>query len=214
MLTENIWFVWSETSYSGDERRCYRCGTMNNERTNIEDRATQPMEAGGWVSQYMSDSAWKSTFLNWRSSKKFIIEWVAYFDISTHPISSFPPSELFVLAPTAPLYITMCPWRSTSLLVLLVLTGSLGSIFSSGSLFSLTSLETVLHSNSHNLAECIQLTSVLYCPVLGDIDNVHSFQYVNFLTAPLLKTRPYTETRHLHVVQPCIIWSGTKMRGY
>ena len=27
MLTENIWFVWSETSYSGDERRCYRCGT-------------------------------------------------------------------------------------------------------------------------------------------------------------------------------------------
>ena len=31
LLTENIWFVWSETSYSGDERRCYRCGTNNNE---------------------------------------------------------------------------------------------------------------------------------------------------------------------------------------
>ena len=31
ILTENIWFVWSETLYSGDERRCYRCGT--NERT-------------------------------------------------------------------------------------------------------------------------------------------------------------------------------------
>ena len=44
ILTENIWFVWSETSYSGDERRC-------NERTNTEDRATQPMEAGAWVSQ-------------------------------------------------------------------------------------------------------------------------------------------------------------------
>ena len=27
ILTENIWFVWSETSYSGDERRRYRCGT-------------------------------------------------------------------------------------------------------------------------------------------------------------------------------------------
>ena len=27
ILTENKWFVWSETSYSGDERRCYRCGT-------------------------------------------------------------------------------------------------------------------------------------------------------------------------------------------
>ena len=35
ILTENIWFVWSETSYSGDERRCYRCGTNEqlNERT-------------------------------------------------------------------------------------------------------------------------------------------------------------------------------------
>ena len=29
ILTENIWFVWSETSYCGDERRCYRCGTNN-----------------------------------------------------------------------------------------------------------------------------------------------------------------------------------------
>ena len=46
----DIWFVWSETSYSIDERRCYRCGT-NNERPNSEDRATQPMDVGGWVSQ-------------------------------------------------------------------------------------------------------------------------------------------------------------------
>ena len=27
MLEENIWVVWSETSCSGDERRCDRCGT-------------------------------------------------------------------------------------------------------------------------------------------------------------------------------------------
>ena len=33
ILTENIWFVWSRTSYSGDKWRCYRCGTTN-ERTN------------------------------------------------------------------------------------------------------------------------------------------------------------------------------------
>ena len=46
ILTENIKFVWSETSYSGDERRCNGCGTTN-EQTNIEDRATQPMEDGG-----------------------------------------------------------------------------------------------------------------------------------------------------------------------
>ena len=44
--TENIWFVCSETSYGGDERRCYQCGT-NDRQPNIEDRDTQPMEAGG-----------------------------------------------------------------------------------------------------------------------------------------------------------------------
>ena len=57
ILTENIWFVCLETSNSGDERRCHGCGTTNNRTT--EDRATQPMEAGGWVSQY-----W------WRTGKK------------------------------------------------------------------------------------------------------------------------------------------------
>ena len=50
--TKNIWFVWSETSYSGDEKRCYRCVTNNKQQTTTEDRATQPMEAGGWVSQF------------------------------------------------------------------------------------------------------------------------------------------------------------------
>ena len=35
ILTENIWFVWSETSFSGDERWCHGCGTTNqpNEQT-------------------------------------------------------------------------------------------------------------------------------------------------------------------------------------
>ena len=55
ILTENIWFVWSETSYSGDERRCHRCGT----KTISEDRATQPIEAGGWVSRWL----WPFRFL-------------------------------------------------------------------------------------------------------------------------------------------------------
>ena len=57
ILTENIWFLWSETSYCGDERRCHGCGT-NNEQPNSEDRATQPMEAGGWVSQYAFFRVW------------------------------------------------------------------------------------------------------------------------------------------------------------
>ena len=45
ILTENIWFVWSETSYSGDERRCYRCGT--NERTLKIESAN-----GSWRSSF------------------------------------------------------------------------------------------------------------------------------------------------------------------
>ena len=32
ILTKDIWFACSETSYSGDERRCYQWGT--NEQTN------------------------------------------------------------------------------------------------------------------------------------------------------------------------------------
>ena len=47
ILTENIWFVWSRTSYSGDKWRCHRCGTdgrTNDERRTREDRATQPMD--------------------------------------------------------------------------------------------------------------------------------------------------------------------------
>ena len=30
ILTENIWFVWSKTSYSGDKRRCHYAGQTNN----------------------------------------------------------------------------------------------------------------------------------------------------------------------------------------
>ena len=48
IITENIWFVWSETSYSGDERRCHRCGTTN-EQTNIEDR-------------YSANGSWRPSF--------------------------------------------------------------------------------------------------------------------------------------------------------
>ena len=32
-LSENIWFVWSKTSYSGGERRCYQAGRTNEWRT-------------------------------------------------------------------------------------------------------------------------------------------------------------------------------------
>ena len=56
-LLENIWCVWSKTSYSGDKWRCYRCGTderTNDERRTREDSATQPMDAGSWVSQKKS----------------------------------------------------------------------------------------------------------------------------------------------------------------
>ena len=41
MVWNIIYWRWEEVSRMRDERR-----------TNSEDRATQPMEAGGWVSQY------------------------------------------------------------------------------------------------------------------------------------------------------------------
>jgi hypothetical protein len=45
ILTENIWFVWSKTSDSGDITDAGQ--TTNKRRKNSEDRATQPMDAGG-----------------------------------------------------------------------------------------------------------------------------------------------------------------------
>ena len=47
-LSENIWFVWSKTSYSGDRRRCFQAG-QTNKQTTMEDRATQPL--GCWKAE-------------------------------------------------------------------------------------------------------------------------------------------------------------------
>ena len=44
ILTENIWFVWSETSFCGDERRCNRCGT-NEQTVKIELLSQWKLEA-------------------------------------------------------------------------------------------------------------------------------------------------------------------------
>ena len=40
-LSENIWFVWSKTSYCGENVGCHACGrtTDNGQRTECEDRA-------------------------------------------------------------------------------------------------------------------------------------------------------------------------------
>ena len=45
ILTENIWFVWSKTSYIGDERRCYRCRTNNKRTVKIELLSQWKLEA-------------------------------------------------------------------------------------------------------------------------------------------------------------------------
>ena len=87
ILTENIWFVClcSETSYIGDERRCYRCGTTKRRQT-TEDRATQPMEAGGWVSQkvkvtdqvseWVSESVTRSPIELFWTAKNAKVSWI------------------------------------------------------------------------------------------------------------------------------------------
>ena len=47
ILTENIWFVWSETSYSGDERKCHGCGTNKEQRT---------------LKSYSANGSWRLSF--------------------------------------------------------------------------------------------------------------------------------------------------------
>ena len=56
ILTENIWFVWSETSYSGDKWRCYWCRTDGQWKIVLLSRWT----VGGWVSQLWIRTLWKS----------------------------------------------------------------------------------------------------------------------------------------------------------
>ena len=44
-LSENIWFVWSRTSYSEDKWRCHHADGRTNKRTTSEYRATQSMDS-------------------------------------------------------------------------------------------------------------------------------------------------------------------------
>ena len=37
-LLENVWFVWSKTSYSGDKWRCHRSGRTNKQTNNDKER--------------------------------------------------------------------------------------------------------------------------------------------------------------------------------
>ena len=56
-LSENIWFVWSSSSYSGDKwirvgrRRICHHDWRTNERTTRAYSATQLIDTGSWVSQ-------------------------------------------------------------------------------------------------------------------------------------------------------------------
>ena len=43
-LSENIWFVWSKTSYRGDKWRCHHADGQTTEQTS-EYRATQSMDS-------------------------------------------------------------------------------------------------------------------------------------------------------------------------
>ena len=85
-LSENIGFVWSKTSYSGDV-------TMRDERTNDkrtrEDRATKPLDAGRLSFAKISKQQSWHCFLY--DSKKqgqiiflIIINDKQYFSLSTH----------------------------------------------------------------------------------------------------------------------------------
>ena len=53
ILTENIWFVWSETSYSGDKKSCHQAGQRTNKK---KDSATQPLHCRKAEFRKMSDN--------------------------------------------------------------------------------------------------------------------------------------------------------------
>ena len=57
ILTENIWFVCSETSYSGDERRCHYAGQTNNEQLKIELLSQWKLEAESRNYLFLSDDS-------------------------------------------------------------------------------------------------------------------------------------------------------------
>jgi len=68
-LSENIWFVWSKTSYSGGKRRCYQAGQTTNERqTTMEDSATQPL--GCWKAEFRNDVFFKVSMQNHSRTSK------------------------------------------------------------------------------------------------------------------------------------------------
>ena len=55
-LSENIWFIWSKTSYIGDKWRCHQGGTDGTGRTR-KDRATQLLicEALSFAIQFLKE---------------------------------------------------------------------------------------------------------------------------------------------------------------
>ena len=102
-LSENIWFVWYRTSYSGDDwlkmgrrRRCH-----HNERTNKQTRgysAIQLINTGSWVSQLgMVPSqkpnirmmlrwvrcliSWRGGFVNWTDRVELVGSWGELVDL-------------------------------------------------------------------------------------------------------------------------------------
>ena len=57
-LSENIWFVWSKTSYSGDKWRCHRCGTPNNGKIGL----LSLWSVKRWVVQYWTRQCQQCSF--------------------------------------------------------------------------------------------------------------------------------------------------------
>ena len=83
-LTENIWFVWSRTSYSGDKWRCHRCGT--------DGRTTNKQGKIGLLSQWMLDGlSFAISYFNFVLSKlspypKLILSWPVLFNVHSGSI--------------------------------------------------------------------------------------------------------------------------------
>ena len=82
ILTENIWFVWSKTSDSGDKWRCHRCGTT-------EQRQTVKIEL---LSQWMIEAEFRNIWMSlWQAILYLNRKFGSIFGRETFPFQASAP---------------------------------------------------------------------------------------------------------------------------
>ena len=82
-LSENIWFVWSRTSYSGDKWRCHHADGRTDKQTNkrVKIVLLSLWTVWDWVSQFCSIT---SAFLFlWQVRSKILLCYKTHLNVSS-----------------------------------------------------------------------------------------------------------------------------------